>query len=158
MIKPQMYPKLDLIKNNRFQILMSKKHLNHKEVVSSNASHLRLAASDGPTQFMNFSKVNTLINKKNTLAIKKKDEKNQPNEALVFLRTLNIFPQTAFVPEKFADPSAQNHKSKKRDKFSTKVLQTESLAVADSKPTTPKSHPDDEALNRALKRIEVELT
>lgn len=149
-IKPQMYPKLDLIKNNRFQILMSKKHLSQKEALSSNASQV--------AQFMNFSKVNTLINKKAPLAIKKKDEKNQQNEALVFLRTLNIFPQTAFVPERFADPSAQNHKSKKREKFPGKISPAEGLAVADSKPPTPQSHPEDEALNRALKRIELELT
>ena len=129
---------------------MSKKHLAPKEALSSNASQV--------SQFMNFSKVNTLISKKTPLALKKKDEKNQPNEALVFLRTLNIFPQTAFAPERFADPSAQNHKSKRRDKFPAKILQAEGLAVADSKPPTPQSHPEDEALNRALKRVEIELT
>lgn len=149
-VKPQMSAKLDQIKNNRFQILMSKKHLAPKEVAASNAAQV--------SQFMNFSKVNTLINKKTALAMKKKEDKNQPNEALAFLRALNIFPQTAFAPERFVDPSAQTHKAKKRDKLATKLLQGEALAVADSKPATPTSRPEDEALNRALKRVELELT
>lgn len=162
-IKPQVCAKLDLIKSNRFQILMSKKHLAPKELAASNASH-------AGSQFLNLGKVSALVSahtsslnlqkpaKKAALAPKQKEAKNQPNEALLFLRTLNISPQTAFVPERFVDPSAQNHKTKKRDKVSTKLLQTEALASAEAKPPTPKGHAEDEALNKALKRVEQELS